>query len=695
MASNNELILKTGEIFRLAARHNACLKALLEANGQTVDYDTLLMEVWGTQYRDTNTIASVISELRKLINCGDPNLKYISTVPKKGYRFNAFEQVSRYTTQQYAEKQLETGSASKLKPHPENNKAQGLAQPKAISSEQKNSSLLQLLNHKKQLISISLITAFTAVLFLAPSFSANFVTPSFSQKTLTFDRGIEYDFAISPDKSLLVYLNEQESQYTLMVKQLSTGEKQLVELGNNQRLTSFAFSRDGLSFAFVEHQGKQCQLFITRVAGNELIMEEKKLLDSCAEGGYLMSVTFAKDGNSLFYAKGDQLSSPFVIVKHDLTTGLIRNFTSPPTTGRGDYGTAISPNGNYIAFVRDLFWERSSIWVMNIQTGETRKLFSKPFLIDKISWRSDDELIFTKDGKLLSYSIAKQKFSALDELPFQLYMAEAIGDSVIMSKGNLFLSELSYLDLNTLALEERDKIDYYEHTPTAPQDDGSFYYISNRSNRNGIWHSTGKTNVLVSDSPELEHISTLADAGDCILATTPGKLFRIDKQTNEITILKEDLPNLENFTYSKDINKVLFSKEVNESWYLESLKLDTDQKELLGVSGYTGHFFKNDIYLTQFRKPGLWRYNPYTREKKLLIEEFETYSSGRWAVTSDYILLIRDTELKIWQNAPSYHLVKTLELKSNPKRINCSDSTCIFDRYTLGSTDIIELIEAK
>jgi hypothetical protein len=123
--------------------------------------------------------------------------------------------------------------------------------------------------------------------------------------------------------------------------------------------------------------------------------------------------------------------------------------------------------------------------------------------------------------------------------------------------------------------------------------------------------------------------------------------------------------------------------------------LDTDQKELLGVSGYTGHFFKNDIYLTQFRKPGLWRYNPYTREKKLLIEEFETYSSGRWAVTSDYILLIHDTELKIWQNAPSYHLVKTLELKSNPKRINCSDSTCIFDRYTLGSTDIIELIEAK
>ncbi|RXF00776.1 winged helix-turn-helix domain-containing protein [Pseudoalteromonas phenolica] len=92
-SANNELIYSDGKSIQLAARHNACLLALLEAKGEAVDYDTMLLKVWGTQFRDTNTIASVISELRKQINCGDPSLKYIVTIPKKGYRFNNFEEV--------------------------------------------------------------------------------------------------------------------------------------------------------------------------------------------------------------------------------------------------------------------------------------------------------------------------------------------------------------------------------------------------------------------------------------------------------------------------------------------------------------------------------------------------------------------------------------------------------------------------
>jgi DNA-binding winged helix-turn-helix (wHTH) protein len=60
-----------------------CLEALLEAKRQTVNYDDLLQVVWGTIYRDTNTITSVISELRKLLNNKGKQLKYIVTIPKK------------------------------------------------------------------------------------------------------------------------------------------------------------------------------------------------------------------------------------------------------------------------------------------------------------------------------------------------------------------------------------------------------------------------------------------------------------------------------------------------------------------------------------------------------------------------------------------------------------------------------------
>lgn len=696
-AADNELLFSDGQSVQLAARHNACLLALLEAQGKTVDYDTLLLKVWGTQYRDTNTIASVISELRKRINCGDPKLKYIATVPKKGYRFNGFEHVSVLTEEEYNSRaqpfSKETEQSIKpSKTTPANKQSIALQTSTDIKPSQVNHTRRPL---KKVYAAVIAGLALASLVIFVSRFSEDYSRPNFTQAPLTFELGLEYNFSISPDKRTLVYISKQKEKLTLVSKSLETGEKQLTELKSGLEISAFAFSQDSNSLAFVEHKNERSCLYISRVVDSKIMLNEKRLISKCEKQGYLMSVAFSNKDNVILYTKASNESDPYVIIKHDLTTGLQRNLTSPPTTGRGDYGTAISPDGTRIAFIRDLFWEKSSVWVMDLSSGETRKLFTKPYLIDKLSWYSNDEIIFAHDKELLAYSIKNlDLYSLFSSTRLPLYMASAVGDTIYLSQGNVFSAQIATLNLNNLSMSFREPNDYYEHTPTRPYENESFFFISNRSNRVGIWKSQQGQSQLLTDSKELKGVKSLMEAGEILLTTKPGKLLGINKLTGKISLLKDDLPNIKNFSYFKEKNKILYSKEVGESWYLQSLNLKSGKKELLGVSGYTGHFVGEKIYLTEFREPGLWRYNPYTRDKELLIPNFESYFSEKWSVTQDYIILLKDKEINVWKNGGKYQFLKTIPLESQPRRIKCDSNQCLIDLYALGNTSIIKLAKS-
>ena len=87
ISDSQELIYPGGQKQQLPSRLSACLLTLISSAGKTVGYDELLIKVWGTTHKDSSTVSSVISELRKLIGCGKDGKKIIVTVPKRGYRF--------------------------------------------------------------------------------------------------------------------------------------------------------------------------------------------------------------------------------------------------------------------------------------------------------------------------------------------------------------------------------------------------------------------------------------------------------------------------------------------------------------------------------------------------------------------------------------------------------------------------------
>jgi TolB-like protein/DNA-binding winged helix-turn-helix (wHTH) protein len=65
------------------------LLTLVENNGRLLEKDTLMQTVWGDTVVEENNLSQVIYLLRKALRDGEDGMRYIETVPKRGYRFVA------------------------------------------------------------------------------------------------------------------------------------------------------------------------------------------------------------------------------------------------------------------------------------------------------------------------------------------------------------------------------------------------------------------------------------------------------------------------------------------------------------------------------------------------------------------------------------------------------------------------------
>lgn len=86
-----KLLSCRGETVPLTLKAFETLLVLVESRGRVVDKTKLMQRVWADSFVEENNLAQNISHLRKTLQqCGgEEAAKYIETIPKRGYRFNA------------------------------------------------------------------------------------------------------------------------------------------------------------------------------------------------------------------------------------------------------------------------------------------------------------------------------------------------------------------------------------------------------------------------------------------------------------------------------------------------------------------------------------------------------------------------------------------------------------------------------
>jgi DNA-binding winged helix-turn-helix (wHTH) protein/pimeloyl-ACP methyl ester carboxylesterase/class 3 adenylate cyclase len=109
--AHDRLLTAQGDVVPLTPKALDTLLILVELGGHVVTKDELIERVWPDSFVEQNNLAQNISALRKALGEGVDGIRYIDTVPKRGYRFiapvTAYEvtidhEVSKVTAQAHA-----------------------------------------------------------------------------------------------------------------------------------------------------------------------------------------------------------------------------------------------------------------------------------------------------------------------------------------------------------------------------------------------------------------------------------------------------------------------------------------------------------------------------------------------------------------------------------------------------------------
>src|SRR5215475_1758807 len=87
--AGKRLLFTGGELVALTPKAFDTLLALIENRGTVLSKEELMRMVWADQFVEENNMAQNIHSVRKSLGEGSEGVKYIETIPKRGYRFVA------------------------------------------------------------------------------------------------------------------------------------------------------------------------------------------------------------------------------------------------------------------------------------------------------------------------------------------------------------------------------------------------------------------------------------------------------------------------------------------------------------------------------------------------------------------------------------------------------------------------------
>jgi DNA-binding winged helix-turn-helix (wHTH) protein/Tfp pilus assembly protein PilF len=83
------LLLRNGKAVPLAPKVFDTLAILVENSGHILEKDDLLTKLWPDTFVEESSLSQNIFQLRKVLAEDTPDLQYIDTIPRRGYRFSA------------------------------------------------------------------------------------------------------------------------------------------------------------------------------------------------------------------------------------------------------------------------------------------------------------------------------------------------------------------------------------------------------------------------------------------------------------------------------------------------------------------------------------------------------------------------------------------------------------------------------
>ncbi|HZW19095.1 MAG TPA: winged helix-turn-helix domain-containing protein, partial [Luteimonas sp.] len=346
---------------RLTPKAMAVLRVLAEQPGQVVSREQLLAEVWPDTLPTNDVVTQAITQLRKALQyAGDEAGRAggIETIAKTGYRLLAPVQWEQ--ARSLPAPVLAASSAATLMDMPA---SQGAEMPAALPPR----TLPVARKRRRGWLALGLLMAGAAVLIgvwaylrhAAPRDVADGAgeervvgMPRLPYRLITSGGGFDLTPTLSPDGSMVAFASVSSARPGTSIRLQTTSNspsRELVMPGPGESDRMPAWSPDGRQLAFARQaEDGSCRVMVA--AANGAAGEHEVARCDHTE---LLSFSWVPGRNALLFGSMTGGNASGGIRELDLDTGAWRDLQYGSTPRDFDYGPRYSPDGRWIAFVRN------------------------------------------------------------------------------------------------------------------------------------------------------------------------------------------------------------------------------------------------------------------------------------------------------------------------------------------------------
>jgi eukaryotic-like serine/threonine-protein kinase len=435
--ATKRVLLKEGEPLKLFPKEFDTLLALVERNGEVVEKDDLMQQVWQGTIVEESNLTTNISHLRKLLGESRNKHDYIVTVPGRGYRFvagvrQAFDEVIVHERTRVTVEEKESESERERLANNEGEKCALFPASQVASLTARGQ------RHSRYVMFVAgavvLVTASVASyrFFNRGSLKKGVALPFKTVKlTKLTNSGRAMLAAISPDGRYIVHVSKDAEGESLWLKQVATQSNVQISPPAVVSYWGLTFSPDGeyIYCVTAEPNKGETALSLIPVLGGP-----PRLLPVGPHG----PVSFSPDGRSFAFINGRRdVFHLYVADANGEAARLIALRRPPEKFIDIAVGPAWSPDGEEIACaVRkyDANGHFDSVIAVRVADGTERSLTSRRWeAVGQLAWLPNDA------GLVMS---ARENASA----PFQIWQLSKSGDVVRLTND---LTEYRSVNFNT------------------------------------------------------------------------------------------------------------------------------------------------------------------------------------------------------------------------------------------------------
>ena len=527
----------------------AFLCFLLEKKGEIVSRESLLSSVWGNRIVSDDAIRKVVKNLREALTDNAKSPQYIKTVPMKGYCLIA----------------------------------------EVIELEQEKPTALKHLPMKR--VAASFILLIIILLTLYSNYFTSKPVQSSTEEAPTIERltnlsGSEVSADYSESNKTLVFLHRVNNTdpWQLYSKNLMSGlvHRLTWDKGNYYKAL---FSPNGETIVYWRVDEFSNNVYLSHFNEDRGL---SKITQLNKDNISYVPLSWSVDGKAIYVTNYVMDSKVQALFKLDIKSKKIQQLTFPNTEGYGDYLAQESPDGKYLAVLRNVSDRKYMLLI--IERGSKKIIVKKPisFYASSLVWNAagDSFAMSSFKGDFYYYSLADE------QLVEQKGSTPGINDAFYSCGEQCFYMrqhDINYTDikeipnpfidtnqLSTVHIESNNA----EFHPFYNTDGSTLYYTAK---------DTKQANVIrqvLGSAPEVMHsfnpryiVTDLSinQQETLLLGKVEERIFILDLLTKELTYITSALEIVSNPTWSAPGNRIYFARVEQHKKILLQYDISTDQ----------------------------------------------------------------------------------------------------------------------